>query len=217
MTARSVFYKAHEAGARADEPTSTRLPYRCVAHGCPMPGVFFDSGAGGICGWHYGAIPSRWPTITQILGTDWACVTVHYCAARRVLADVSTCMDDKARNAVLDAGRDLVGIAPGWGLEPLDGEDLDAWGRRLGDFLHGAVLGKPKAQHHVYATGTPGTASTTEKQWAFDIVARHAAGALVSAGALRMAREVVEADSVRGASAPPEPATNPEGENACPT
>ena len=148
MTAQSnVFDATRKVGARVATTTPTRLSYRCAAHGCPMPGTMFDSGASdGTCVWHCGAVPSRWPTITQILGVDWACVTQHYCAVRQVLASPATCTDGKAHLAVLDAGRDLVGIAPGWGLEPRAGEDIGAWGRRLGHFLHGCVAGKPQAQ-----------------------------------------------------------------------
>jgi hypothetical protein len=216
--ARNVFDATREVGARASASPAGRLPYRCIANDCPMPGTIFDSGAAdGICAWHYGAMPSRWPTITQILNADWACVTVHYCAVRRVLASTSTCMDGMAHVAVLDGGRDLVGIAPGWGLGPCAGEDIGEWGRRLGHFLHGCVMGKPQAQHNAYARGTPATAPTPEKQWAYNTVASHAAGALISTGALRMALEVVGAAASRptGAvlpadvSATPPPAPNP--------
>ena len=142
---RSVFDATRAVGARANDNEAQQRPrYRCAAFDCPMTGSIFLGSGDGVCAWHYGSESHDWPRITRVLD-DWRCVTQQINAVRRVLVEQPS--NGKAHDAILRAARDeLPQVAPQWGLEPAEHEDIGAWARRLAGFLDTCVAGKPDAE-----------------------------------------------------------------------
>jgi hypothetical protein len=133
-------------------PKAPIRKHACFAAGCPMPGTIFRDGSGtsGICAWHYGALPSDLPVITQVL-KDWQCVSSEVQAARRALTGEFAC-DPKALKGLFGQAAERVRRATaggGWGdtFEPREREDYGTWCRRLEGFLTVRVAETVSSRH----------------------------------------------------------------------
>ena len=71
--------------SRHEAPSLPENPYRCCAHGCPMPAALTGDGPA-ICSWHYGASYTDWGKITRVMD-DWSVLTREINVGRRILAD----------------------------------------------------------------------------------------------------------------------------------
>lgn len=139
MATRRAFNPSDDEQIAAPAPSMGGNTYRCFADGCSMPGsIFLNSGRTGTCAWHYGALPSDLPRITQVL-KDWECLTFEVRAARAALSG-DKASDPKALHDLFVEAQGRVLAATnggGWGdtFKPKPVEDYRTWALRLGVFV----------------------------------------------------------------------------------
>jgi hypothetical protein len=137
-------FNPNKEASIADALPHAERKFACFAGGCPMPGTIFRDGSdkAGCCAWHYAALPSDIPRITQVL-KDWACISDEVQAARRALTGQFATDPKALRQLFTEAShrvRDAV-AGGGWGnqFDPKLHEDYGTWAGRLQDFLTSRV------------------------------------------------------------------------------
>lgn len=139
-----------------------RVSYRCAADGCPMPGAIFPEGtsnettAKGVCMWHYGELPDKWPKITERMN-DWRPMTDAINGARRCLTDPKTCTNAKAQNLHMQRAAEILRHDLAWywhpSFKPHEREDYGHWAQRLTRLFTDAISGKLTPSPYVEEIG----------------------------------------------------------------